>query len=52
VPVALEAMIKPPPSRQNGLHDLDNVLRTYLIPRVVDILKPVSHYAYRWMSRS
>jgi hypothetical protein len=47
VPVALEVVIKPPPpSRQNGLHDLDNVLRTYLIPRVVEILKPVSHYAF------
>ena len=47
VPVALEVVIKPPPpSRQNGLHDLDNVLRRYLIPRVVGILKPVSHYAF------
>jgi len=47
VPVALEVVIKPPPpSRQNGLHDLDNVLRKYLIPRVVNILKPVSHYAF------
>jgi len=47
VPVALEVLIKPPPpSRQNGLHDLDNVLRSYLIPRVVEILKPVSHPAF------
>lgn len=47
VPVALEVVIKPPPpSRQSGLHDLDNVLRTYLIPRVVSILKPVSHHAF------
>lgn len=47
VPVALEVVIKPPPpSRQNGLHDLDNVLRSYLILRVVDILKPVSHFAF------
>jgi hypothetical protein len=47
VPVALEAVIKPPPpSRQNNLHDLDNVLRTYLIPRVTDILKPASDYAF------
>ena len=47
VPVALEVVIKPPPpSRQRGLHDLDNVLRTYLIPRVVEILKPVSRYAF------
>jgi hypothetical protein len=47
VPVALEAVIKqPPPSRQNNLHDLDNVLRTYLILRVVHILRPVSHCAF------
>ncbi len=47
VPIALEVVIKPPPpSRQNGLHDLDNVLRSYLIPRVVEILKPVSHFAF------
>lgn len=47
VPVALEVVIKPPPpSRQRGLHDLDNVLRSYLIPRVVEILKPISHYAF------
>lgn len=47
VPVALEVVIKPPPpSRHNALHDLDNVLRSYLIPRVVEILKPVSHYAF------
>jgi hypothetical protein len=47
VPVALEVVIKPPPpTRQNGLHDLDNVLRTYLIPRVIEVLKPVSDYAF------
>ena len=43
VPVALEVMIRPPPmTRRRGLHDLDNVLRDYLIPRVVEILKPPS----------
>jgi hypothetical protein len=47
IPVALEVIIKPPPvNRQNGLHDLDNVLRKHLIPRVVDVLRPVSHYAF------
>lgn len=45
VPVALEVVIKPPsPSRQRGLHDLDNVLRNYLIPSVVKILKPGSRF--------
>ena len=28
------------------MHDLDNVVRSYLIPKVVEILKPVSHYAF------
>lgn len=47
VPVALEVVVKPsPPSRNLGLHDLDNVLRTHLIPRVFEILKPVSHSSF------
>src|SRR6266540_3355704 len=47
IPVALEVIIKPPPvTRQNGLHDLDNVLRKHLIPRLVDVLRPISHYAF------
>jgi hypothetical protein len=50
VPVALEVVIKSPPlSRQRGLHDLDNVLRSYLIPRVVEILKPVSHFSFAYI---
>jgi hypothetical protein len=47
VPIALEVVVKPPPpSRERNLHDLDNVLRNYLIPRVVEILNPVSHFAF------
>jgi hypothetical protein len=47
VPIALEVVVKPPlASRERNLHDLDNVLRTYLIPRVVEILNPVSHFAF------
>jgi len=47
IPVALEVVIKPPPdNRRRGLHDLDNVLRDYLIPKVVDILKPPSDLAF------
>lgn len=44
--VAAPASSRASPSRQNGLHDLDNVLRSYLIPRVVEILKPVSNVAF------
>jgi hypothetical protein len=47
MPVALAVLIKPPPlSRQNGLHDLDNVLRKYLIPRVLEVLKPISNLGF------
>jgi hypothetical protein len=47
VPVALEVVIRPPPpSRQNNVHDLDNVLRSYLLPHVLHTLKPPSHYAF------
>jgi hypothetical protein len=47
VPLALEAVVKPPPlSRRSGLHDLDNVLRRYLIPGVVDVFRPPSHYTW------
>jgi hypothetical protein len=47
VPAALEVAIRPaPPSRQGLTIDLDNVVRSYLIPRVIGILKPVTHFAF------
>jgi hypothetical protein len=47
VPIALEVIVKPPPpSRQMVVHDLDNVVRDYLIPNVLDIFKPASDYAF------
>ena len=47
IPVAVEVVVKPPPpTRQRGLHDLDNVLRRYLIPSIVTILKPISSYRF------
>jgi len=47
IPVALEVVIKPPPpSRTRALHDLDNVLNDYLIPRVVETFKPPSDIAW------
>jgi hypothetical protein len=40
-PVALEVVVKPPRHERRGtLHDLDNVLRNYLIPSVVELLQP------------
>jgi hypothetical protein len=45
VPVALEVVVKPP-HRRRGLHDLDNVLRSYLIPSVLGILNPPSDFAF------
>ena len=45
VPLALEVLIKPQRG-DNNVHDLDNVVRTYLIPKVVEILKPVTDLAF------
>lgn len=45
VPVALEVLVKPPKQEKNT-HDLDNIVRSYLIPKIVDILKPVSDLAF------
>jgi hypothetical protein len=47
IPVALEVIIKPPPpTRNHALHDLDNVMRTYLIPKVTELLEPLSDIAW------
>lgn len=47
IPVACEVVVRPPPpSRQNNVHDLDNVMRTYLLPRVLQTFEPPSHYAF------
>ena len=52
IPLALEIVIKPPPpSRTQALHDLDNVLRTYLIPRVVETFAPPSDVAWVFHSQ-
>jgi hypothetical protein len=46
-PVALDVIIKPPPStRHHALHDLDNVVRTYLVPKVTELLEPPSDIAW------
>jgi hypothetical protein len=47
VPVAVEVILRPPPpNRQKNVHDLDNVLRNYLLPRVAEVLQPPSDYAF------
>jgi hypothetical protein len=47
VPVALDVVVQPPPpERRRGLHDLDNIVRDYLIPRVVETFHPVSHHSF------
>jgi hypothetical protein len=49
IPVALEVIIKPPPpTRNHALHDLDNVMRTYLVPKVTELLEPPSDIAWTY----
>jgi hypothetical protein len=43
VPIAIEAVIKPAPiARRTNMNDLDNVARNFLIPAVVEQLRPPS----------
>jgi hypothetical protein len=42
IPVAVVVVIKPP-RQARGMHDLDNVLRDYVIPRIVDTFQPPSN---------
>jgi hypothetical protein len=47
VPVALEVVVKPPAlSRARAVHDLDNLLRNYLIPSVIELFQPPSNYLW------
>lgn len=47
IPVALVVVIKPAPAAvTRGKHDLDNVLRDYVIPRVVETFQPPSNYQW------
>lgn len=46
IPVALDVIIKPPPPLKPALHDLDNVMRTYLVPKVTELLEPPSDIAW------
>lgn len=43
MPIAVVVVVKPaPPLRTRGLHDLDNLMKSYVLPRVIDIFAPVS----------
>jgi len=47
IPLALEVIVKPPlPSKRPGTHDVDNILRNYIIPKVVDVLQPQTDLAW------
>jgi hypothetical protein len=46
VPVAMQVVVKPPPaSRTRGLHDLDNIVRNYLVGPLVEAVRPPSDVA-------
>jgi hypothetical protein len=46
-PIAVEVIIKPPPEGKfNALFDLDNVMRSYVLPRVIGKLRPVSSTSF------
>ncbi len=46
IPVAVEVVVKPPPpERARGLHDLDNVVDSYVVPQVVGVLSPPTSVA-------
>ncbi len=49
VPIAMEVVVKPPPnSRRQAIHDLDNVVRNYLLPRLFEIIKPLSDHSFTY----
>ncbi len=46
IPVALQVVVKPPPaSQRRGKHDLDNVVRDYIVPAVLELFEPPSSFA-------
>ena len=47
IPLALEVVIKPPIDRlARSAHDLDNVMRKYLIPKIVEVFQPPSSFLW------
>lgn len=48
MPVGLQVVVRPPlPGRAQALNDLDNVVRTHLVPRILSAFVPPSNYV--WM---
>ncbi|HZV07562.1 MAG TPA: hypothetical protein VE999_20925 [Gemmataceae bacterium] len=48
VPVALQVVVRPSPDTPKGvLHDLDNIVRDYLLPRIIPTFGTVSDH--RWL---
>lgn len=47
VPIGVEVLVKPPPpSRTRGLHDLDNVVRNYVVPSILNVFDPPYAQSY------
>lgn len=47
IPIALEVLVKPPLDASPGaLHDLDNIVRTYLVKPIVARLQPPIEYVF------
>lgn len=45
VPLALEVLVKPPVATYGaGAHDLDNILRKYLVPGVIETFRPPADF--------
>lgn len=45
VPLALEVLVKPPVATHGaGVHDLDNILRRYLVPGVIETFRPPADF--------
>lgn len=52
IPAALEVFVKPPLAVSlHTVHDLDNIVRNYLIPAVVFELKPFSSFEFSFRDR-
>lgn len=45
VPTSIEVFVKPP-SKAKNTNDLDNILRTYIIPELIKTIKPISNVAF------